>query len=169
MKKRYILAIIFGVLVFATAIAIFGFSSETGDKSGGRSDKVIDFIANIIIRDYDEMTPAQKAQIIRKFAYPVRKSAHIAEYAILSAFIAVFVWVFTSKWYYTITIPSVFSFLFAMCDELILQRSTSGRSGQFSDVLIDLIGIVLGTLAVYLFMRFYWRGARLKSDANKNS
>ena len=169
MKKRYILAIVFGVLVLATAIAIFGFSSETGDKSGGRSDKVIDIIARIVIKDYEDMTSSEKSQIIRKFAYPVRKSAHVAEYAILSAFVAVFVWVFTSKWYFTLTIPSVFSFLFATCDELVLQRATSGRSGQFSDVLIDIIGIVIGTLAVYAFMRFYWRGARVKANENKNS
>ena len=169
MKKRYILAIIFGVLVLATAIAIFGFSSETGDKSGGRSDKVIDIIAHVFIKDYDEMTPAEKQQIIRKFAYPVRKMAHVAEYAILSAFVAVFVWVFTSKWYFTLTIPSVFSFLYAICDELVFQRATSGRTGQFSDVLIDLIGIVIGTFAVYAFMRFYWRGARVRANENKSA
>ena len=169
MKKRYILAIVFGVLVLVTAIAIFGFSSETGDKSGGRSDKVIDFIANIIISDYKDMTPMERTHIIRKFAYPVRKGAHIAEYAILSAFVAVFIWVFTSKAYLTLTIPFVFSFGFAMCDELVLQRATSGRSGQFSDVLIDLVGIILGTAAVYLFMRFYWRGARVRKNEDNNS
>lgn len=169
MKKRYILGIVFGILIIATVIAIFSFSSENGVESGGRSDKVIDILANILISDYDSMSASEKAAIIRKFAYPVRKGAHIAEYALLSAFVAVFVWVFTSKSIFTISLPIIVSFLLGMSDELILQRSTSGRSGKFSDVMIDFIGILLGTAAVYLFMRFYWRGKRRRHNEDNKA
>ena len=169
MKKRYILGIVFGILIIATAIAIFSFSSETGTESGGRSDKVIDILAHILIPDYDSMSAGEKAAIVRKFAYPVRKGAHIAEYAMLSAFVAVFIWVFTSKSVFTLTLPVLISFALAMSDELILQRSTAGRSGKFSDVLIDLIGMIIGTVAVYLFMRFYWRGKRRRPNEDNKA
>ena len=169
MKKRYILGIIFGILIIATVIAIFSFSSENGTESGGRSDKVIDILAHIFIRDYENMSASEKAAIVRRFAYPVRKGAHIAEYAMLSAFVAVFIWVFTSKSIFTLTLPVIISFALAMSDELILQRSTAGRSGKFSDVLIDLIGMVIGTVAVYAFMKFYWRGKRRKRNENKQA
>ena len=164
MKKRYILAILFGVLILVTAILIFSFSSESGEKSGGRSDKVIDILANVFIRDYKNMSDAQKSEIIDKLAYPVRKGAHIVEYAILSAFVAVFVWVFTDKAYLTLTIPVACPFAYAMFDELVLQRATSGRSGKFEDALIDLIGIIIGVFLVYAFMRFYWRGKRRRKN-----
>ena len=160
MKKKIIMAVIFSVLIILTASIIASFSSETGEVSGGRSDKIIEMIAKVIISDYDSLPQSEKTQIKNDLAIPVRKCAHISEYALLSAFVASLVWVYTDKSKYTLTISSVMSFCFALCDELILQRATEGRSGRFKDTLIDLVGILIGTFAVYVFIKLYWRSKK---------
>lgn len=149
MKKRYIFSIIIGILVLLVAVIIFSFSSESGEVSGSRSDGVLDFIAGIFIDDYEEMSDAARGEIRARLGYPVRKAAHIAEYTLLSLLVALFVHTITDRKYLVFSIPIAFSFLFAMCDELILQRGISGRSGQFVDVLIDMIGMVAGTVIAF--------------------
>lgn len=160
MKKKIIMAVIFSLLILLTAIFIAGFSSENGEISGGRSDKIIEMIAKVITRDYDTLTKSQKDAIKLDLATPVRKCAHICEYALLSAFIAALIWVYTDKSKYTLTISTSLSFVFALFDELVLQRATEGRSGRFKDTLIDLVGIVIGTLAIYIFIKLYWRSQK---------
>ena len=157
MKKKIIIASIFCILIIFTAIAIASFSSETGEISGGRSDKIIEIMARAVTKDYDSLTPAQKYAIKESLAIPVRKCAHICEYALLAALVAALVWVYTEKSRYTLSISIILPFCFALCDELILQRATAGRSGRFGDTLIDLVGITGGTIAVYTFVKFYWR------------
>lgn len=149
MKKRYIFSIIIGILIVLMAVIIFSFSSESGDVSGSRSDGVIDFIANIFIDDYEEMSDAARQSVREKLGYPVRKAAHITEYTIFSFLTALFVHTITDKKYFVFPIPIAFSFAFAMCDELIMQRRTVGRSGQFVDVLIDMIGMLAGTVIAF--------------------
>ena len=53
MKKKIIMAVIFSLLIIITASFIASFSSETGEVSGGRSDKIIEMIAKVTISDYD--------------------------------------------------------------------------------------------------------------------
>ena len=160
MKKKIIMAVIFSLLIIITASFIASFSSETGEVSGGRSDKVIEMIAKVTVRDYDSLPHSEKTQIKNDLAIPVRKCAHISEYAILSAFVASLVWVYTDKSKYTLTISTLLSFVFALFDELVLQRATDGRSGRFKDTLIDLVGIVIGTFAIYVFIKLYWRSQK---------
>ena len=160
MKKKIIMAVIFALLIIITASFIASFSSETGEVSGGRSDKIIEMIAKVTISDYDSLSSSEKTQIKNDLAIPVRKCAHISEYAILSAFVACLVWVYTDKSKYTLTISTSLSFVFALFDELVLQRATEGRSGRFKDTLIDLVGIIIGTLAIYIFIKLYWRSQK---------
>ena len=160
MKKKIIMAVIFSLLIIITASFIASFSSETGEVSGGRSDKIIEMIAKVTVRDYDSLSHSEKTQIKNDLAIPVRKCAHISEYAILSAFVASLVWVYTDKSKYTLTISTLLSFVFALFDELVLQRATDGRSGRFKDTLIDLVGIVIGTVAIYIFIKLYWRSQK---------
>lgn len=165
-RNRYIYTCIVGTLIIIMAVLIFVFSAENGEVSGERSDGVIDIIAKIFIPDYDEMSTLEKMEITRKMGYHVRKCMHVAEYTLLTALVALFVWGFTYKMQFTLPIPICFSFMFAMCDELILQRSTQGRSGQFVDVLIDFIGMVIGTFAVFLIMTLIKRRREEKLNEN---
>lgn len=79
--------------------------------------------------------------------FMLRKGAHIAEYIILYFF-----WVRSLKktmvdsglvWLYA----AIFSFAFALSDEFH-QLFVYGREGKISDVAIDLVGIIIGFLAM---------------------
>ncbi len=80
--------------------------------------------------------------------YLIRKIAHFAEYAVLGALLFGAVGVRHGLWF-----PPCFGLLAALADETI-QLLSDGRSGQVSDVWLDLAGflarwIVITLIAVY--------------------
>ncbi len=152
-RKKFIIIvrILLSIMIIANMAVIFAFSAENGEESGKRSDGVIESLAGLIIKNYDNLTADEKENITGILATPVRKAAHMIEYAALSFLCSALVYTFTEKVVLNISIPIIFSFLYAMTDELIHQRMTAGRAGQFTDVCIDTVGAAMGTM-FFLFI-----------------
>lgn len=148
-KKIYAVRTVLALLIIANMIMIFMFSAENGEESGSRSDGVIDFLALVFIKDYDELPEAEKIEIRLSMGRPVRKAAHMAEYASLAFLAAALIITYTDKLYLMLPIPVCFAFLYAMTDELLHQSVTAGRAGRFTDVLIDTAGAIIGTLVLW--------------------
>lgn len=64
---------------------IFHMSAKTGGASGGMSESVAAWLAQLFCPDWAKMPQDARAVLLSRMSLPVRKGAHIAEYAILAA------------------------------------------------------------------------------------
>ena len=123
-------------------IVIFSFSSADANKSTGTSDKVITTMIEIKDKITDQETPINEKEIIVKnSSFYVRKIAHITEYLILGLLMFNALKQFNIL---NICYAIILCVLYSCTDEFH-QLFINGRSGSFRDVLIDTIGILLGT------------------------
>lgn len=120
-------------------IFIFIMSHTNGNDSSNQSN----FIAQIILRfiniDLNTLT------------FVIRKIAHMCEYALL--FLLIYYGLHkTFKYQYYLLISLILTFLYACSDEFH-QTFIPGRSGQFKDVLIDTIGMIIMFSIIYLWQK----------------
>ena len=141
--------------VIIMAGIIFGFSKQDGKTSSGLSDKVADVILTGFDKsgfiDYVDNTPENKEKMISYIRYPIRKGAHMSEYALFAilTFLALYVDGIRKKIYF-ITFGMVT--VFAASDE-IHQLFVPDRAGMFSDVIIDSIGCIIGLLFIFIITK----------------
>ena len=137
-RKRLLL---YGMLTLVMMTVIFLFSSQDGSESGGLSAWLL---STPFGRTLMRLLPHLSDQGIE---YDLRKYAHMGEYALL----AMPAFGFFRELLVGRKIPAaflsalLFCFLYACSDELH-QRFIPDRSGQFSDVLIDTAGVLLGLI-----------------------
>ncbi len=127
---------------------IFCFSARTADESAEDSLRAGMLVGQIFIPDFEDWSEAERQEFAAAADYPVRKSAHASEYAVLGILwiLALRAWgaahgaVFRYAW--------LFSTIYAATDEFH-QLFVPGRAGQPLDVLIDSGGALLGILAAW--------------------
>ena len=119
-------------------ILIFMFSHQTGSESSGLSSQIVLWIQTYLHIPISE--------------FIVRKAAHMSEYAILALFTyyALIKIAFNKRIIFQITF--LISFLYACSDEFH-QLFISGRSGQFTDIIIDSTGCLIMLLFLYLWQK----------------
>ncbi len=140
MKSKYNKIIFSWVLVVLWYLVIWYFSSANGDSSQAMSSGVIEWLDSILpvsINDTDNIQ------------FIVRKAAHMTEYAIL------FTLVFHAC---KVTFPTIYYPSFALtlglaCIDEFHQLYVVGREGQYTDVAIDMIGVAIAALIIYLIRR----------------
>lgn len=129
-------------------IIIFIFSSKTAVESNGSSTFIASFVLQAKEQLFGVCEPREREVLLEVINFIVRKAAHMAEYALLAILLSIH--------FYTINVRKLKYFmynigicvLYAMSDEFH-QLFVEGRSGQLSDVFIDTIGIIIGTLIFY--------------------
>ena len=140
-------------------VFIFMMSSAGKDESNSQSGAVCEFICEHFVEGYEEMAPEEQIQMQQKISFPVRKCAHLSEYAVLGALMTLT----AASWRRedeetmrtgetpggTVCILPVLAagFLYAVSDE-IHQIFVPGRSGEPRDVLIDTSGVLIGICLV---------------------
>ena len=140
-------------------VFIFMMSSAGKDESNSQSGAVCEFICEHFVEGYEEMAPEEQIQMQQKISFPVRKCAHLSEYAVLGALMTLT----AASWRWedeetmrtgetpggTVHILPVLAagFLYAVSDE-IHQIFVPGRSGEPRDVLIDTSGVLIGICLV---------------------
>ncbi|MGN1322896.1 MAG: VanZ family protein [Bacilli bacterium] len=137
-KKKEI--IISWMLLVIWMIFIFIMSSFNGNISSNQSGSIADLIYNLF-----NISDTEKVSLI------VRKCAHVSEFFILGILVINLVSKYNVKHIYLISF--IICVLYASSDEFH-QLFVSGRSGQVTDVLIDLIGVVLG-LSIYCLIKYF--------------
>ena len=130
------------IVLILWMIAIFSFSSADANKSTGTSDKVITTMIEIKDKITNNETPNNEKEIIVKnSSFYIRKIAHITEYLILGFLIFNLLKQYSvTNIYYAIGLSILYS-----CTDEFHQLFINGRSGSIRDVLIDTIGILIGT------------------------
>lgn len=130
------------IVLILWMIVIFSFSSADANKSTGTSDKVITTMIEIKDKITNNETPNNEKEIIVKnSSFYIRKLAHITEYLILGFLMFNLLKQYNvTNIYYAIGLSILYS-----CTDEFHQLFISGRSGSIRDVLIDSIGILIGT------------------------
>lgn len=159
MNSKRILWLAAAVLWMAV---IFSFSNQkaaaSSEISGSLSSRVIGEVDQVFHLHWQESEIRTYAQWIE---YPIRKAAHMTEYAILAVLLSgnfmqyealkqkCFLWAFLGTAGYAAT------------DEFH-QLFIEGRSGEFKDVCIDSLGGLIGLILAYAVI-FWWKKRR-KND-----
>ena len=150
MRKKVILILLL-VWTVAVAAAIFGFSSQTGEESGNVSKGLMNGM-------FSFLPLSREGQEI--LHHIIRKSAHMAEYSVLSASVCVlFFYLADIRLWNGISrrkmaaLAFAFSSLFAATDE-IHQMFVPGRGPSVKDVLIDIVGASIGIALIYIVCRY---------------
>ena len=143
-KKRYIWGVIFGLSTLFITLFIFWNSLQTGEESGKMSDVFVDSFKRFL--GFFGITIEEHT-----LGVLVRKAAHFSEYFVLGASFSMFLVNLADKRF--IFFSPLYCGGVAICDEFIMQMATSGRSPQWTDVLIDFGGGVTSLLVLILGIR----------------
>ncbi len=162
MTKKKFLRYAFLILAVATMVYIFLMSAQPASISSKSSGRVIEKIAKIFIKDFENATPEYKISIIVMYQKLVRKSAHFIIYSCLGFSVCGHLLTYAKP---TLLLKSVISFLvcflYAISDE-IHQLFVFGRSGQASDVILDCCGAIFGILII-LFIFFCYKKIKVSN------
>lgn len=123
---------IFLVLAIIWMIMIFGFSSRDGDLSGEDSGRVGRLVGEWFVPGFDEWSEVKQNAFIDKVDFPIRKTAHATEYAVLGTLILGATYEIWRKKRYTIGIPWICGTIYAATDEihqLFVPRSKRSSEG----------------------------------------
>lgn len=137
-KKKEL--IISWMLLVIWMIFIFIMSSFNGNISSNQSGSIADLIYNLF-----NISDTEKVSLI------VRKCAHVSEFFILGILVINLVSKYNVKHIYFISF--IVCVLYASSDEFH-QLFVPGRSGQVTDIFIDMIGTIFSLLVMYLFNKF---------------
>lgn len=136
---------------------IFAFSAKDADESGQASYSTGLMIGRIVVSGFEEMSVEEQQEFAGKIEYPVRKTAHATEYAILGFLVLGAVYSSRMRWYINGLIAWGIAVLYAASDEFH-QLFVPGRSGEVRDVCIDGGGALIGVLAgIAIFGGYYKR------------
>ncbi len=165
MKKIIKLTSIIPALIMACII--FGFSGQNGEESGGLSGK----IAAVVYDALDNVgvhIAENRADGIEKLQYPIRKLAHMTEYAVFTAAIFLPCAVYGLNIHLRTWLPLIIAALYAAADEYH-QTFIPGRYGCVTDVFIDSTGAAIMTCFIWLVSHYMKNKKAAKDIMHKKS
>ncbi|MBR4473163.1 MAG: VanZ family protein [Oscillospiraceae bacterium] len=141
MKRNSKRLILFGSLTLLMMLVIFLFSAQEGTDSGSLSKWLAE---SAFGRALLRILPRLSDQGVE---HDLRKYAHMAEYTMLAipAFGFFCELLLRRKVWPAFLTALLFCFLYACSDEFH-QLFVPGRAGLFSDVLIDMVGVLFGLM-----------------------
>lgn len=151
-QKKWLL---FWILAFLTVVLIFSLSDRDAAHSTDDSSVICRFLAEHFIDGFEDYTPAHQKQILHKMQHPVRKTAHMMEYALLGGLFCMALGRFPAARYPGAWILAVAC---AALDEYH-QTFVPGRSGELRDIAIDSAGALAGILFL-LLLRLVWHSLK---------
>jgi VanZ family protein len=156
---------------------IYNFSAANGVQSSAASNELTDKLINAFVAvPFLDFNPVQEEISLQVLYTLVRKLGHLTEYAALALAMVFALYKYHAGSRHLISWCMAFGFFYACTDE-VHQLFILGRSGQFTDVLIDSLGMFFGVLFFY-FLLFFCHSIKSKmidraidiSDAkNKNN
>lgn len=148
MIKEKCKKIVYLILIIIWMTTVFMFSNQNGDKSQSTSRRVTKIIVQIFTQNQN-LTEDQTTQIVENTDYIVRKLAHFSIYTLGGILIYNYINTFNLKNKKKIIISIIAGVLYATFDELH-QYFVSDRSARILDVCIDSLGVITGTVLIYL-------------------
>lgn len=156
-SKTILLRAILLLLILANMTVIFLFSAEDGKTSGQTSGKVTHAVAQTVVPDFKEKPAAEQTKIVKKMEFPIRKLAHMTEFASLGLLLFLFLQTWKGNLWLRYFASLGLTAIYAASDEFH-QYFSDGRGAQFTDVLIDLSGALIScTLLLLLILLLRYR------------
>ena len=137
------------ILIILCMSLIFYLSNDNKEQSTSKSDNFIKKVVTILKKD---LSQKEQKEIIEKYTFIVRKSAHFFIYFILGILLISYVSEFRQVNIHSILFAIFISFLYACSDE-IHQLFVDGRSAKLLDVCIDTLGASLGCFIYHLLFK----------------
>ena len=170
MNKRILHGTVLTVLTLLWMLLIFVMSGANDDESNAQSGSICRFLCETFVEGFEDLPPDKQLDIEESLSFPVRKCAHLTEYAILGVLLTL-----TAEAWFPGSIPMegindrsslsstecfpvlswgpfLIGVLYAVTDE-IHQLFVPGRAGQIRDVLIDSCGVFAGTIITKRLLR----------------
>ena len=143
MNKNIILKLITLILVLINIFLIFSFSSEQASVSKETSKKVTEKVLEVTVPDFREKPEPVQKNMIKKTDAGIRTLAHFSEYTLLGFLVFLHLSLYKMSKIKKASLAFSGCSLCAIADE-IYQISVPGRSFQFTDILVDVSGGLLG-------------------------
>ena len=150
MQKNVLRGILI-VLLLCTFYIIFGFSSQDGEKSGGISKRITDFILEKSSK-YNSLEISEQEQVNKRTERVIRKIAHFSIYTLVGFLVMALLSTYENiKRKNQIYISTMLGISYAISDE-IHQSFTPGRGPKITDVFIDSLGVFFGIIVILLIV-----------------
>ncbi|MBR3333961.1 MAG: VanZ family protein [Clostridia bacterium] len=144
------------VLTIAVLMMIFAFSTENAEDSDKTSGVFSMQIIRLFHPDYERMQADEQKTLYDRVQYIIRKCAHFTEYTALGFLIRLCLESWIGHRMKKSRIKALIGFgagtAYACSDE-IHQMSIDGRSGQWTDLLVDGSGVLAGVMLASLLIR----------------
>lgn len=157
------LNIIRGVLIIALIaifVTIFGFSNQNSETSAGLSQKVTNFIVEMIPA-INDMPESDKENVVDRIESVVRKIAHYSIYTLVGILLMSLMSTYKIKELNRLAVSLIIGVIYASTDE-IHQAFVPGRGPLITDVMLDTIGILTGICIVMLVCKIICKICRYK-------
>lgn len=152
MNKNIIRGILI-VLLIATFVRIFCFSSQDGEESSTISRKVTTAVTQNV-KKIQDMDSKQRELTLDKIEHVIRKIAHFSIYTLVGILMMALMSTYDIAKRKQILISIFIGMMYATSDE-IHQYFVPERTALFTDVLIDTTGVCLGALIVLVALQIY--------------
>lgn len=147
-KRKRVKRVFFLIMIAASVAMIWFFSSDNGKRSSGKSHEVAIVCAKVLYRDFDALAETAREEIVDQLHYPIRKMGHMAEFANLGIWCALFASTLPIRRHLGMAgVALGICLLVAVMDETH-QLFVPGRGSSAIDVCIDMVGAGVGTLVV---------------------
>ena len=153
------------ILTIGIMSMIFAFSMENAEQSDLRSGVFSRTVISILHPEYEQMEPDRQKTIYDSIQHAVRKTAHFTEYLLLGFMIRLCLESWFGSRMKKLSPLALIGFsagtAYACTDEMH-QLAIEGRSGQWTDVLVDGSGVLAGVMLGTLLIRRINRKANLR-------
>ncbi len=162
--KSWIACIVSVAAVVFFCAVIFTFSAMPADDSTELSNGVIWYIVGFIVPGYDQLSAAEQLQWQQALQFPVRKTAHFSEYALLGALmfnmVRQIVRVRGIDWKQgkVVLVSWALSVAYCISDE-VHQIFVPGRTFKLFDIGVDSVGAITG---IGLLLLIIWLVRKLR-------
>ena len=151
--NKNIIRVILIVLLIATFVRIFCFSSQDGEKSSSVSRKVTTAVTQNV-KKIQDMDSKERELTLNKIEHVIRKIAHFSIYTLVGILMMALMSTYDISKNKQILVSILVGIIYATSDE-IHQYFIPGRSAMVTDVLIDTAGVCLGVLIVLIVLQIY--------------
>ena len=159
MKLNIIRGILITALI-AIFVTIFGFSNQNAETSSGLSQKVANFVVEIV-PSIKNMPEQEKEEVVDRIESVVRKIAHYSIYTIVGILLMSLMSTYKLKELDRIAVSLIIGVIYASTDE-IHQAFVPGRGPLVTDVILDSIGVLTGICIVLLVYKIICKMCRYK-------
>lgn len=162
MNKNIIRAILI-ILLIATFVRIFCFSSQDGEESSAVSRKVTTAVTQNV-KKIQDMDSKERELTLNKIEHVIRKIAHFSIYTLVGILMMALMSTYDISKNKQILVSILVGIIYATSDE-IHQYFIPGRSAMVTDVLIDTAGVCLGVLIVLMLLQFYIKNCKKRQKS----